>query len=209
MNATRYELLSTLNYSFQKYQQGVIMKVKLIGTSPLILHNNQTADPLNDFAKKIGKLTKKQKKTEADHLEIRRLEFLAGLYLGPNGPIVPTKCIRATLINGARKDKNGKNFESGLFVLGDADILYEGPRDPKGLYESGFAWSTPCGNQRSTIIRTRPRFDKWELLFECDLDPELIDVDMFSKALQRAEKAVGLCDGRSIGMGRFTSSILK
>ena len=156
----------------------------------------------------IKKLTGKRKKTEADHIEIRRLEFLAGLYMDEYGPIVPTRCVRAMLIHGARKDKNGKQFESGLFIETSPSVEYDGPRSAQEMWEGGFAWSTPCGNQRSTIIRTRPRFEEWSITFVAELDTELVSLADYQLALARAERSVGLLDGRTIGFGRFNSEIL-
>lgn len=185
------------------------LKIKLTGTSPLVLHNNQCADPLNEFKKKIGELTAKKKKTDADHLEIRRLEFLSALYMGQDGPVVPARNLRKMLIEGARKDKNGKQFESGIQVVQDAKIQYEGPRDAEGMYKSGFAWTTPAGNQRATIMRTRPKFDEWEVEFDVEIEEELVDKTMVQNALKKAEIGVGLCDARAIGMGRFKAEIVE
>lgn len=184
----------------------MIVKVELTGTSPLLLHNNQTADPLNDFAREIKAITSKRKKTDADHLEIRRLEFKAGLYMDEYGPIIPNQNIRKMLIEGARKDKNGKQFESGVFVLGHAKIEYDGPRDAEDMWKAGFGWSTLAGNQRSTIVRTRPRFDVWSATFNVELDEALVSLDLFELALSRAERSVGIGDGRSIGFGRFMAA---
>lgn len=56
-------------------------KVTLIGEAPIMLNNDQTADPLNHIAKAIKKISNKNKKTEADHLELSKLEWFGGLYL--------------------------------------------------------------------------------------------------------------------------------
>lgn len=191
-------------------------RIRLEGTTPLVLHNNQCVNPLNPLKKKIAAITSKAKrKTEADHLQLYKLEFQAGLYINDRlGPYVPAQNIRATLINGARKQKDGKQFESGLYVPEDAPIQYEGPRDLQGLLdrgcheEGGFMWTTVVGNQRASIMRTRPRFDDWAIEFDAICVNSLISRDMLEGALYAAQVQVGICDGRSIGMGRFDARIL-
>ncbi len=44
----------------------------------LMMHNGRTKDPLDPYAKALKKLTGKRKKTDADYLEISRLEWEAG-----------------------------------------------------------------------------------------------------------------------------------
>jgi hypothetical protein len=90
------------------------MKVllKLEGQSPLVMHNERLADPLDEFTRAIGAISKKRNKTEADHMEIGRLEFFGGLYANPmipgptavNGqiPCLPAWNIIRCLQDGAR-----------------------------------------------------------------------------------------------------------
>lgn len=114
------------------------------------------------------------------------------------------------LIEAARKDKNGKQFESGVFIEEHSPIQYEGPRTVQGMIDRGpeFMWTTAAGNQQATIMRTRPRFKKWSIEFVVLTEPSLVTRDMIVNALRHAEIAVGICDARSIGCGRFTAEIL-
>ena len=186
--------------------------VRLTGRTPLVLHNNQCVDPRNQFKKKIAAITgRKGKKTESDLEELERLEFLSGLYMhDQHGPIVPVANIRRMLIDGARKDKNGKEFESGVFVVEDAPILYDGPRDAEGMWQERerFAWSTVVKNQRASILRTRPRFKTWAVEFQVDIEDSIVSLDMLNTALMRAAVMCGIGDGRSIGCGRFNFEIV-
>jgi hypothetical protein len=192
-------------------------RIRFEGTTPLVLHNNQCVNPLNPLKKKIAAITSKGKrKTDADHLQLYRLEFQAGLYINDRlGPYVPAQNIRATMIQGARKQKDGRQFESGIFIATDAPIEYDGPRTlleliERGSYdEGGFMWTTVVGNQASSIMRTRPRFDEWAIEFDMVCVKTLVSRDMVANALNAAEVQVGLCDGRSIGMGRFKATILE
>lgn len=186
-------------------------KIRLVGRTDLVLHNNQCVDPLNPLKKQISAITGKKKKTDADHLQLRKLEFIAGLYFNDQlGPFIPAQNLRKMLIEAARKDKNGKQFESGIFVEDHAPIQYEGPRTVEKMIECGdeYMWTTPAGNQSSTIMRTRPRFRKWHVDFELIAEPSLVQRDMLENALRHAEISVGICDARSIGCGRFNALIL-
>lgn len=55
-------------------------KVTLISESPILLNNDQTADPLNYLTKAMKKISGKSKKTDADYLELSKLEWFGGLY---------------------------------------------------------------------------------------------------------------------------------
>lgn len=152
-------------------------------------------------------ITGKRKKTDADYEEIARLEFLGGLYMNDEGPFIPSGNFRKCLIEGARRNKDGKQFEVGLFVLNDAKLIYEGPRDAKAMWESKeFMWTTVVGNQRASIMRTRPRFNDWQCQFEVDVDTSMIDANCLQNAIENAQK-MGICDARNIGYGRFKATV--
>lgn len=185
--------------------------VRLTGRTPLVLHNNCCVDPLHPLKKEISAITGKKKKVDADYLQLRKLEFVAGLYhTAEMGPFVPSQNIRKMLIEAARKDKNGKQFESGIFIIEDAAIQYEGPRDIEGMLSMGdeFSWTTPCGNQQATIMRTRPRFSKWSIQFEVEIEDSIVSEDMLRTAVEKSQTQVGLCDGRAIGCGRFKAEFI-
>ena len=56
------------------------VNVRIEGHQPLIFHNSQLANPLNKWAKAMKDVTSKRKKTDADLLELQRLEFMGGIY---------------------------------------------------------------------------------------------------------------------------------
>ena len=39
------------------------LRFKVVGTQPLMLNNNQTVNPFNEYAKKLKEFTSKRKKT--------------------------------------------------------------------------------------------------------------------------------------------------
>lgn len=55
--------------------------IRCKGTQPLMLNNIQTASPLNEWTMKLKDVTSKKKKTEADTLEIIRLQFMSSWYV--------------------------------------------------------------------------------------------------------------------------------
>lgn len=188
------------------------LTVRLTGRTPLVLHNNQCVNPRNPFKKQIASITSKGKrKTESDLDLLEKLEFASGLYINDQlGPYVPAQNLRKMLIEAARKEKNGKQFESGVFVIEDAPIEYEGPRTFEEMWalREQFAWTTVVGNQSASILRTRPRFNNWSLKFVVDIEDSLVTRDMMAGALKHAEISIGLCDGRSVGCGRFKAEII-
>lgn len=104
------------------------LTTKVIGIAPLIMHNGQTADPLNKYAKAMKEVSGKRKKTEADYIKLAEIEFKAGLYMNVEGPVVPSQMIEATILAGARKSKLGKLAQAGIIVEKHASLIYDGPR---------------------------------------------------------------------------------
>ena len=99
------------------------LQVTIQGVSPLLLHNGQTADPTNKFARQLKEVSGKRKKTDEDYAEMSRIEWHAGLYANADQKIIlPAVCIVASIIGGAKKSKLGSAFKSAVFV--DADAIY-------------------------------------------------------------------------------------
>jgi len=101
---------------------------KLTSSAPLLMHNGQTADPTNKWAKALKQVSSKRVKTDADYEEMARIEFLASLYMDANGPILPPNMIDAMIVNAAKKSKEGQVAKSGCFCLNVARLDYDGPR---------------------------------------------------------------------------------
>ena len=83
------------------------------GVAPLLMHNGQLANPMNKFAKAMKAVTSKRKKTDEDHIELARLEFLGGLYADDQGrAVLPGEVIEGTIVAGAKKTKKGKDAKT-------------------------------------------------------------------------------------------------
>lgn len=202
------------------------LRVKLTGVSSLILHNGQMANPLNPFAKELKKLTGKRNKTDADLALIADLEWLSCWYyednqcdiavgsneilVGDYGRLViPAHVLDATLINGAKKNKLGMQFKSGVFVDGDAELQIE-PK--KNLIEmqadKNFRFVSLETVQRARVVRTRPYLKNWSLPIDINYEDTIVDQAQIEQALDVSGRVVGLCERRP-RHGRFTSEVLK
>lgn len=180
------------------------------GGSSLVMHNERLADPLDPHTRAIGKLTKKRGKTEADHMEIARLEFHGGMYTNGNGPCLPAWNILRCLQDGAKRHKRGLDVLRGVYPLTDhADVVYDGPRDPDEMWkDGGFALRKTVGVQRSRTMRTRPIFTDWQAALLIEVDPVVFDVDTLANLWREAGVYAGLGEMRPV-YGRFQATLVE
>jgi hypothetical protein len=179
------------------------LKVSIRGVAPLLMHNGQLADPLCPWVKAMKKITNKQakKKTDADHEELARLEFMGGLYVGDNGPILTGETLEGVIRDGARVERKGKDVVAGVWC-DSADLEYDGPRDPDELWgDKRFVHRCSVVVGRARVMRTRPRFKQWAASFPLSFDDELIDESVVRDAIEAGGRK-GACDWRP-KYGRF------
>lgn len=184
------------------------LKYKLTSSAPLIAHNGQTADPLNRWSKAIKAISGKRKKTDADYEELARIEFLAGLYMNTEGPIIPNTIIDALTVRAAMKQKEGPVAKSGVFCLDHARLDYDGPRTADTLWADErfrFACSVRVGQAR--VMRMRPRFDEWSATIALNIEDTLVNPAQVDKWMEIAGTQVGIGDWRP-QYGRFTATRL-
>lgn len=185
------------------------LKLRISSVSPLILHNVQTADPLNDFAKAIKKISSKRGKTEDDYAEMARVEWYAGLYLKNGKPCLPSMVIEAAFVSGAKRNKRGKQALAGMYCTNDAPLEYEGPKDPDEMWKSGkFKLTVGVRVQNSRIMRTRPHFENWSAVIEIAYNPNILNEDEIWDTFKVVGDEIGLCDWRP-KFGRFTVEKVK
>jgi hypothetical protein len=168
------------------------------------MHNGQLADPLNEFSKAIGKISSKRSKTEADHEEIGRLEFLGGLYVKNNKVIIPAEMLEASIIAGAKKFRKGPAFKVGIIVEDHAELNFGSglKADRLWKHKDKYALRVAVRIQRSKLFRVRPKFDKWSLSFTVLYDPSIVDENELIEAIKKAGSQAGLGDWRP-RYGRF------
>lgn len=174
---------------------------ELKGRAPLLMHNGRLADPLNPYTVALKRATEVKKKTETQHQEVARLEFLGGLYLNADGePIIPCENIEAMVKYAGRRKKLGQECERAVVCLGDPGLVLGGGNWPKGetaLWEwknHVLAFRKTAGMRGSTVVRTRPMFATWTLRVELQLDTTMMNPDTLKDVLKIAGREIGLGD---------------
>lgn len=177
------------------------------GGTPLLMHNERLSDPLDPIARALGEFTKKRAKTDVDHLEISRIEFLGGLYINKNGPCIPGWNIVRALQDGAKRIRRGKDILRAVTpILESADLKYDGPRDPEDLFATGHYLRKGVVVSQKKTMRTRPFFTEWSFELPIEVDAEVLDPDVLAQCWTTAGKYEGIGDMRPI-YGRFKASV--
>ena len=174
----------------------------------MLMHNGRLADNADPYVLAMKEVTKKRTKTDADHEELARLEFLGGLYLGENDePVIPATVFEAALIgrgSSSRMEKSGKQAAAALWVLDDSPLIYDGPKDAATLWlTKRFVSQELVRIQRSTVKRTRPVFKEWAAEIGVEFNEKLLDEDVVKRWVETAGEQVGLMDWRP-RLGRFS-----
>ena len=172
-------------------------KHHLIGEAPLLMHNGQLSDPLNPWTKAKKKITDKRRKTEADHEEVGRLEWMGGLYLFNGAPCIPREAIKATLLNAGKTLKKGPKVKPGLVCEVHAPLQYDGPADPKALWEDGrFTYRVTKSQRGQRVVRTRPIFFPWEADVLLAFNDEILNPEEVDELVVIGGSQVGFLDER-------------
>lgn len=186
------------------------LTVKLTGVSPLLMHNGQTADPLNPYSKALKAISGKRGKTDADFEEMAKVEWFSSLYKNKQDKIVlPDFVLEATFIAGAKKAKLGKQAQAGLFADGHAELIFDGnDLTPEQLFERD--QNRHCCAvrvQRNKVMRTRSIFEDWEASVKVVFDDGMLDQAQVIRAIGDAGQQVGICDWRP-KYGRFEVEVV-
>ncbi len=173
------------------------------GVGPILSHNGNLARYDNPWSQAIKVISAKRKKVDADHVEMGRLEFHGGLYLGDNGPIIPAEATEACLIAGAKKFKEGMLAKSGMVVTQHADLIYDGPRDPDELWEDKrFVFQALVRVGMAKVLRTRPIFRDWSADVVIEHEDSIASKDRIEEWIHTAGAQAGLLEWRP-RYGRF------
>jgi hypothetical protein len=182
------------------------LSFRITGVSPFLMHNGQLVDPLNPHSQSIAEVTRKRKKTDADHWEMARREFYGGLYLSGGEPCIPAEMVEAALIKGAMKEKRGPSAKAGLLVENNACLEYDGPREPKAIWQDErFRLRVAAKVGQAKVMRTRPRFDGWAADIVVKFLPSLLNSKEVKGFLVTAGEQIGIGDWRP-RFGRFEVS---
>lgn len=181
----------------------------LEGTSPLLMNSGEV-DRDSELYRAYFLLGQKKRKTLEDDARLREMEWELRLYLDADiGPYIPGKNVKEMLRSAATKWRRGEDIKRSLVVVPyRIPLLYEGPRDQAGLWEGGFRYTTMVANAgigSGRVLRCRPMFKNWAMDVELAYDPEEVDSDFLSIAVERTQK-YGLGDYRP-EFGSFKSSL--
>ena len=187
-----------------------ILKVRLTGTRPLLMHADTYADPLNPLTKAHKLLTSKRKKTEEDHEVIAKSEWRGGLYYADDiGPFVPGVNIESALVAGGKLSKLGTQLKRSIEVMDDrCPLEYKGARTIKGLWDARFYDARSVKVQSARLMRYRPLFREWSVVVTVAYDQETIDRNQVMKCLQEAGAYCGIGDYRP-KFGRFAVEVIE
>lgn len=179
------------------------------GTTPLIMHSCQCVNPLHPIARELKKYTSKKNKTEEDLIKISDLEWESGAYWKDGiGLYMPAENVEATIKNGAKANKKGKDIEKYVSVTDLYIPFFYGENLTKEELIANYDYRDTriMTVQRAKVLRTRPRFDQWHIIFNLMYDDTKIDIDTIVNAMEYAGSYVGLCDSRP-KYGKFTTII--
>lgn len=185
------------------------LKVTWKGISPLIMHSCQCVNPLHPIARELKKYTSKKNKTEDDLLKISDLEWEAGAYWKDDiGLYMPAENVEATIQNGAKAYKKGKDIEKYVNVT-DLYIPFnygENLTKEELIQNYEYRDTRIMTVMRNKVMRTRPRFDQWNITFNLLYNEEKIDIETILSAMEYAGNYVGLCDSRP-KYGKFVVTV--
>lgn len=186
------------------------LQVKITGISPLLMHSDRFANPLDPATKAHKELTGKRKKTDADHEAIAKSEWLGSLYHDAEvGPYIPGQNLDATLQEAAKLQKLGKKFKQAVMVLEDqVPLIYTGPRDPEALFAAGFLDVRGVKVSMAKLMRCRPKFNQWSAEFTVAFNEDVLNVEEVVKAINDAGSLVGVCDYRP-RFGKFRAELVQ
>ena len=190
------------------------VEIALRGTTPLLMHSDAGVNAEHPFNKQKALLTKKtaSKRTVEENREIRRLEWLLGLYTDEDDRIVyPTANVARCLKEAGKVTKQGTQVTRGLSLDGISVPLtfkQNGHSSIEEMFDDpNFVDDRSVGVGQKRVMRTRPRFLPWEVVVAGDLFDDVMDIGDLRRIAELAGRAIGLGDNRVNGFGRFTAEI--
>lgn len=187
--------------------------ITFTGTGALLMHNARLSNPLDPAAKAIKKVSGKRNKTDDDHAEMARLEFLGSLYHDTDaGPYIPGDNIWRCLYDAAKKSKRGPKVKEGVLITTDVNPLGGYPsreRDADKLWaDENFRHFASAKVGQVRVTRCRPIFRTWKVAAEGILDPNVLDFVELEQIAETAGLLIGLGDWRP-KFGRFSAEVAK
>ncbi|MFK4726067.1 hypothetical protein ABIE89_007167 [Bradyrhizobium niftali] len=152
------------------------LALKLIGVGPMLMHSSRLADPLDPMTKALAAITSKRAKTDADYDRIAELEWRGGLWLAEARPCLPPHCLKAVLVEGARRRKKGMIAKAAFLADGPALLEYDGPTTLSELWaDARFRHREMVRVRDALTARTRPCFPEWSARVDGSYLPSMIN----------------------------------
>ena len=183
--------------------------VAIKGETTLIMHSCQCVNPLHPLSLQMKKITSIRKKTEEDLVKLSDLEWEAGLYWDDDiGLYMPAENIEATIREGAKARKKGKDITKAFSVLELKIPVDIGEKLTLDQMRSDYRFRDVRAMKvkMARVMRTRPRFNNWRLEFDAAYDEKLLDFQSVVDAIEYAGQYVGLCDSRP-KYGKFVATV--
>lgn len=175
------------------------LKITWKGTTPLLMNSCKCVNPLHPISIEKKKYTSKRTKTEDDLKIISDLDWEAAAYWKDDiGMYIPAENVEATIVGGAKVNRKGTDVQKYCNVTDLYIPLNYGENLTKEqlIADDKYRDVRAVNVQRSKLMRTRPRFDKWSITFSMCYDENKIDLETIVNALENAGAYVGLCDYR-------------
>lgn len=184
-----------------------ILKISVKGIAPLLMHSDKTANPLNEFTKKLKAVTSKRKKTDEDHADIAKIEWTASLYWDGKQYYLPASLIEATMLNSAKMFKLGTLLKQCVLCNDNASFEFKHSNlEPEKLWlQSEYQDFRTVKVQQAKNLRCRPIFQEWVSKFSLYLDENKMNAEQLKQVINNAGMYVGFGDYRP-KFGRFEIS---
>lgn len=182
-----------------------VLQFRITSECPILLHSGRTADPRDEFSKKIKVISTKKKKTDADLEEMSRLEWLASIYMSGGKIVIPGNVWESALVSGAKKLRLGKQVCSAISVGENSTLEFDGDNLPlPELWDRDQNRLTARVRVKgSCVMRTRFKAENWACDLKINYDDEQMDARQIEEILTVCGSQTGLCDWRP-KYGRFS-----
>lgn len=171
------------------------MQVSIQGITPLLLHNGQTANPLNVYAKRMKAVTSKKKKTEEDLEDLLNIQWESGLYWDDNlGLHMPSENLFAAFLKAARKHKLGGECSEVSFCdpIGYPIITENHKNLDKLKADPTNKFIKTVVIKKSKTVACRPIFKSWKLDFDLEFERSAWDANVIKTVLVTWAQRIGL-----------------
>jgi hypothetical protein len=167
------------------------------------------ANPLNEIARQMKKISGRRQKTEVDLEELARLEWYGSLYLDDGQqPCLPGEVLEAAFVQAARRQKRGTQAQAGIICPSNYPLEYDGPATLEELWQQPeFRFTVPVRVKNNRVMRTRPRFLTWAATIAVQFDDSLLNANEVREIVRRTGSEIGIGDWRP-RYGRFQAEDL-